>query len=82
MCASFATSPGELVAEDVGSANGMFLDGSKGRHERIVIDGERPIRIGHTYLRIRETSHAVERERVARPGCGSCRSRSSRRSAL
>ncbi len=63
----FRDEPGRLVAEDVGSANGMFLDGSKSRHERIVIDGERPIRIGHTCLRIRETSHAVERERVARP---------------
>lgn len=63
----FRDEPGRLVAEDVGSANGMFLDGNKSRHERIVIDGERPIRIGHTYLRIRETSHAVERERVAGP---------------
>src|SRR5258708_28562145 len=51
----------------MGSANGMFLDRDKRPQERIVIDGERPIRIGHTYVRIRETGHAVEREREAGP---------------
>jgi len=58
---------GRLVAEDLGSANGMFLDRDKSRHQRIVIDGERPIRIGHTWLRIRDASHAVEGERTAAP---------------
>jgi Inner membrane component of T3SS, cytoplasmic domain len=55
-----------LVAEDIGSANGMFLERDKDRQARIVIDGERPIRIGHTFLRIRETNHAVPRERAGR----------------
>ncbi len=62
----FRDDNGHLVAEDAGSRNGMFLDRDKTRHARIVIDGERPIRIGHTYLRIRETSHAVAGERTGR----------------
>jgi hypothetical protein len=62
----FRDESGHLVAEDIGSANGMFLDRDKSRQARIVIDGERPIRVGHTYLRIRETSHMVPRERSGR----------------
>ncbi len=41
----FRSADGELIAEDAGSANGLFLDRDKQRQERIVIDGERPIRI-------------------------------------
>jgi hypothetical protein len=41
-------------------------DRDEDRQARIVIDGERPIRIGHTYLRIRKTNHAVPRERAGR----------------
>ena len=63
----FRDDAGRLVAEDMGSANGMFLDRDNGRRQRIVVDGERPIRIGHTCLRIRETGHAVEPERLAGP---------------
>jgi hypothetical protein len=55
-----------LVAEDTGSANGMFLDRRSGRHQRIVLDPEHPIRIGQTFLRIRETSYAVPGERLVR----------------
>src|SRR5262249_44277789 len=56
---------GRLVAEDEGSANGMFLDRDAARQQRILIDGEQPIRIGHTRLRIREAGQAVAPERVA-----------------
>jgi len=63
----FRVETGQLVAEDMGSANGLFLDGGNSRQTRIVVDGSHPIRIGQTFLRIRETSHAVEREREARP---------------
>jgi hypothetical protein len=62
----FRDEGGRLVAQDIGSANGMFLDRDKSRQARIVIDGERPIRIGHTYLRIRETGHTMPRERSGR----------------
>lgn len=63
----FRDETGQLIAEDMGSANGMFLDGGTSRLARIVVDGEHPIRIGQTFLRVREANHAVERERVARP---------------
>jgi hypothetical protein len=63
----FRDETGQLVAEDMGSTNGMFLDGGKSRLARIIVDGKDPIRIGQTFLRVRELSHEVERERVARP---------------
>src|SRR5882724_6757171 len=63
----FRDETGQVVAEDVGSANGTFLDGGKDRLRRIVVDGTKPIRIGQTLLRIREPDYAVERERMARP---------------
>jgi hypothetical protein len=61
----FRDETGQLIAEDMGSANGIFLDGGKSRLARIIVDGKHPIRIGQTFLRIREMNHAVER--VARP---------------
>ena len=63
----FGTDAGELIAEDAGSVNGLFLDRDRQRYERIVIDGERSIRIGHTHLRIRDGRHAVPPERVGKP---------------
>jgi Inner membrane component of T3SS, cytoplasmic domain len=66
----FRDDAGQLVAEDLGSANGMYLDSSKSRSARVVVDGMQPIRIGHTYLRIREIGHVVERERLAGRGRG------------
>ena len=63
----FRDEAGQLVAEDLGSTNGTFLDGGRNRVARIVIDGKHPIRIGQTYLRVREIHHEVERERVAAP---------------
>jgi hypothetical protein len=61
----FFDEAGRLVAEDLGSTNGTFLDGSKKRLPRILVDGQHPIRIGQTFLRFREPGHAVEPERVA-----------------
>ena len=58
---------GALVAEDLGSENGTFADHGKTRQQRIALDGEHPIRIGQTYLRIRPASHAVP---SARPQTG------------
>jgi hypothetical protein len=60
----FRDETGQLVAEDLGSLNGMFIDSGRSRQARIVVDGGRPIRIGQTWLRFRETSHAVEPERL------------------
>jgi FHA domain-containing protein len=63
----FRDEAGQLVAEDMGSANGMFLDGGRSRLARIIVDGRHPIRIGQTFLRVREIGYAVERERLAQP---------------
>ena len=63
----FRDGAGQLVAEDLGSANGTFVDGGKSRLARVIVDGKQPIRIGQTYLRLRELNHAVEPERLARP---------------
>jgi hypothetical protein len=64
----FHDEAGQLVAEDLGSANGMYLDRGRNRLARFAIDGNVPIRIGHTFIRIRETSHAVEDERLVQSG--------------
>jgi len=61
---------GQLVAEDMGSVNGTFLDGGRSRLARIVVDGDKPIRIGQTHLRVRDVDYAVERERPVRPEWG------------
>ncbi len=63
----FRDEAGQLVVEDLGSANGVYLDGSTQRLARIIVDGKQPIRIGQTFLRIREGSFAVEPERVGGP---------------
>jgi len=55
---------GELVAEDLGSANGTYLDGGRERIARAVIDGAKPLRIGQTLLRVRSSAYAVEPERI------------------
>jgi hypothetical protein len=51
----------------LGSVNGTFVDGSRSPLARVIVDGKQPIRIGQTYLRLRELNHAVEPERLARP---------------
>lgn len=55
--------PGRLVAEDAGSINGLFLEDETTKRASVVLDGDRPIRIGRTYLRFREASNAVAPER-------------------
>jgi pSer/pThr/pTyr-binding forkhead associated (FHA) protein len=56
---------GRLVAEDLGSANGTYLGHGRERVQRRVIGGDDILRIGHSYLRLREASHAVAPERTA-----------------
>lgn len=63
-----ARSPaGAWIAEDLGSAGGLFADRDDRPQSTILLDGERPIRIGHTTLRIRDANHAVEGERLPSP---------------
>ncbi|NPU14699.1 FHA domain-containing protein [Bradyrhizobium sp. 83002] len=61
----FRDEEGRLVAEDLGSANGLYLGRSKSRKPQLVLDGSEPIRIGQTLLRVRDAGHAVEPERLA-----------------
>jgi pSer/pThr/pTyr-binding forkhead associated (FHA) protein len=63
----FRDEAGQLAAEDMGSVNGTYLDGSRSRSARIVINGKDTIRIGQTSIRVRDVSHEVERERVSPP---------------
>lgn len=58
---------GRLIAQDLGSVNGTFLDRATERADRVVVDGDRRLRIGHTYLRIRDAAQALPPERVAQP---------------
>ncbi|NPU64525.1 FHA domain-containing protein [Bradyrhizobium sp. 83012] len=61
----FRDEEGRLVAEDLGSANGLYLGRSKSRKPQLVLDGSEPIRVGQTLLRVRDAGHAVEPERLA-----------------
>jgi hypothetical protein len=63
----FRDPEGQLVAEDLGSVNGLYLDRDRRRHERIVIEADRPLRVGHTLVRVRGPGYAVKGERVAAP---------------
>ena len=63
----YRSEDGTLLAEDLGSANGLYADDGAEREPRIVIDGDRTLRIGRTHLRIREASHQVAAERTVVP---------------
>lgn len=58
---------GHLVAEDLGSANGLYIGDDRRRVARAVLDGAGVIRVGRSYLRVRETDYAVSPERVSAP---------------
>jgi hypothetical protein len=60
-----------LVAEDLGSVNGLYSNQSPQRVERLAVDGNLLIGIGRTYLRIREASHAVAPARMVEPAARS-----------
>ena len=53
-----------LIAEDIGTLNGMRVDRKGERVERIILTGDQAIRIGRTELRIRGADYALPRERV------------------
>jgi len=50
---------GALVAEDLGSVNGLYLEGIAARVSQATLDGHAAIRIGQTLLRIRDAAYAV-----------------------
>jgi hypothetical protein len=57
------TDTGVLVAEDLGSANGMFAGAQRQHVQRITLDGTGLIRIGLTQLRVRESTYPLPAER-------------------
>jgi hypothetical protein len=58
----FRAEDGSLHAEDLGSLNGLFL-GPRGEGVRKArVDGDQPLRIGATWLRVRSADHPVPAE--------------------
>jgi FHA domain len=57
---------GSLVAEDLGTTNGLFVDRRRERLQRVRLDGDKLIRIGSTTLRVREGGQPVAPERPYR----------------
>jgi len=51
---------GVLVAEDLGSRNGLYVD--RERRKEVTLDGEHELRIGTTLLRVRTATYAVAAE--------------------
>lgn len=55
---------GALLAEDLGSFNGIYLDRARKPVKQAALDGNRVLRIGHTLLRVRDAAQAVAPERA------------------
>lgn len=58
---------GNWVAEDLGSANGLYTARGRDKRDRIALDGDQIIRAGHTLLRLRGSDWPVAAERIAAP---------------
>jgi hypothetical protein len=56
------TEDGKLIAEDLGSLNGLYVDREGKRRAEVVLDAEHDLRIGATVLRVRSTAHEVPAE--------------------
>ncbi|MEO7323938.1 MAG: FHA domain-containing protein [Dokdonella sp.] len=53
---------GRWTAEDLGSINGLFLEGDQKRRDQIVLDGSTTLQVGNTFLRLRTATHDVPSE--------------------
>jgi hypothetical protein len=53
---------GALMAEDLGSLNGLYVDREGERRTEVALDAEHDLRIGATVLRVRSTAHEVPAE--------------------
>ncbi|MGZ5035410.1 MAG: FHA domain-containing protein [Usitatibacter sp.] len=58
---------GELVAEDLGTLNGLFPEHGPKRVERLSLAKEPGIRIGRTTLRVHDAAHPVPAEKLLTP---------------
>ena len=63
----FRAEEGELVAEDLGTLNGLYPEHGAHRVLRLEIGKAPGIRIGRTILRVHDSAHAVEPERLLTP---------------
>jgi hypothetical protein len=63
----FRGEDGELVAEDLGTVNGLYPEHGARRVQRLSLKGEPGIRIGRTILRIHDAAHAVAAEKPLTP---------------
>jgi pSer/pThr/pTyr-binding forkhead associated (FHA) protein len=59
----YRNAEGALVAQDLGSVNGIRLERGKQRLDEVLIEGDRPLRIGQTLIRVRDADFAVAPER-------------------
>jgi Inner membrane component of T3SS, cytoplasmic domain len=58
---------GELVAEDLGTLNGLFTEHGSRRVERLPLARQPGIRIGRTTLRVHDAAHSVAPEKLMTP---------------
>lgn len=58
---------GELVAEDLGSLNGLYSEHGAKRVARLPLAKEPGIRIGRTILRVHDAAHSVAEEKLLTP---------------
>ena len=63
----FRGADGELVAEDLGTINGLYAEHGAQRVARLTLAGASGLRIGRTTLRVHDGAHAVAPERPLTP---------------
>src|SRR5699024_10939198 len=63
----FRGDDGELVAEDLGSINGLYAEHGAARVPRLSLRNAPGIRIGRTILRVHDAAHAVAPEKPLTP---------------
>ncbi|HUI98703.1 MAG TPA: FHA domain-containing protein [Usitatibacter sp.] len=63
----FRADDGELVAEDLGSVNGLYPEHGASRVQRLPLAAGPGMRIGRTILRVHDASHSVAPEKPLTP---------------
>ena len=63
----FRGADGELVAEDLGTLNGLYREHGAVRVPRLALATEPGIRIGRTILRVHDAAHPVAPEKALTP---------------
>ncbi|HSN21517.1 MAG TPA: FHA domain-containing protein [Usitatibacter sp.] len=63
----FRGEDGELVAEDLGSVNGLYPEHGADRVPRLALAASPGLRIGRTVLRVHDAAHAVPAEKPLTP---------------